>query len=112
MPSNFMCLVLKLLQIQPDAEVVREYILQEDSKYLRLLGAFYLRLTGKADQVRVPCSTVAFPVFAPVHCGAENAVASTYLASTKMHCIRKSKWSVDCPGSSTLAFSDNRSGNP
>lgn len=51
MPSNFMCLVLKLLQIQPDPEIIREYILQEDSKYLRLLGAFYLRLTGKADQV-------------------------------------------------------------
>jgi pre-mRNA-splicing factor 38A len=53
MPSDFMCLVLKLLQIQPDPEVIREYILQEDSKYLRLLGAFYLRLTGKADQVQL-----------------------------------------------------------
>lgn len=50
-PSQFLCLTLKLLQIQPEPEVVREYILQEDSKYLRLLGAFYLRLTGKADQV-------------------------------------------------------------
>lgn len=53
-PSQFLCLTLKLLQIQPEPEVVREYILQEDSKYLRILGAFYLRLTGKADQVRVP----------------------------------------------------------
>ena len=54
-PSNFLCLVLKLLQIQPAEEVVREYILQDDSKYLRLLGAFYLRLTAKADKV---CSSL------------------------------------------------------
>jgi PRP38 family len=62
MPSEFMCLILKLLQIQPDPEVIREYILQEDSKYLRLLGAFYLRLTGKADQVQLPYNlhTVSF----------------------------------------------------
>lgn len=55
MPSQFLCLVLKLLQIQPDAEVIREYILQDQSKYLRLLGAFYLRLTAKADQVQLRC---------------------------------------------------------
>jgi hypothetical protein len=50
-PSNFLCLVLKLLQIQPADEVITEYILQEDSKYLRILGAFYLRLTSKPDKV-------------------------------------------------------------
>jgi hypothetical protein len=54
-PSNFLCLVLKLLQIQPADEVVKEYIIQQDSKYLRILGAFYLRLTGKADVVRSSC---------------------------------------------------------
>jgi pre-mRNA-splicing factor 38A len=43
--------VLKLLQIQPAEEVVREYIMQSDSKYLRVLGAFYMRLTRKADSV-------------------------------------------------------------
>ena len=37
-PTEFMCLVLKLLQIQPDKEIVVEYIKNEDYKYVRLLG--------------------------------------------------------------------------
>jgi hypothetical protein len=41
------------LQIQPADEVITEYIIQEDSKYLRILGAFYLRLTSKPDKVRI-----------------------------------------------------------
>ena len=35
-----MCLLLKLLQIQPENEVIIEYIKQEDFKYLRALGAW------------------------------------------------------------------------
>jgi pre-mRNA-splicing factor 38A len=50
-PTPFMCLVLKLLQIQPDKSIAVEYIRQEDYKYLRALGAFYLRLTGRAEEV-------------------------------------------------------------
>ncbi|KAG0225484.1 Pre-mRNA-splicing factor 38A [Actinomortierella wolfii] len=54
-PTEFICLVLKLLQLQPSEEIVIKYItgLSEDddkddsNKYLRALGAFYLRLTGK-----------------------------------------------------------------
>lgn len=46
-PTPFMCLVLKLLQIQPDKDIILEYINNEDYKYLRALGAFYLRLVGK-----------------------------------------------------------------
>lgn len=68
MPSNFMCLILKLLQIQPDQEVIRAYILQEDSKYLRLLGAFYLRLTGKADQVQLPIFSHVYSLRLIVFC--------------------------------------------
>ena len=49
--SRFMCLVLKLLQIQPEVEIVLEYIRNEEFKYLRLLGAFYLRLTGRPAEV-------------------------------------------------------------
>lgn len=59
-PSNFLCLILKILQIQPADEVITEYIIQEDSKYLRILGAFYLRLTSKPDKARFP------PAQAPV----------------------------------------------
>lgn len=43
-PTPFLCLLLKLLQIQPALPVVQEYIVQEDFKYLRALGLFYLRM--------------------------------------------------------------------
>ncbi|KAG0080370.1 hypothetical protein BGZ93_002958, partial [Podila epicladia] len=64
-PTDFICLVLKLLQIQPRDEIVFKYItgltesennkqvpyafivFSGSQKYLRALGAFYLRLTGK-----------------------------------------------------------------
>lgn len=46
--TPFLCLVVKLLQIQPATEIVLEYIRNEDFKYLRILGAFYLRLTGSS----------------------------------------------------------------
>merc|ERR1712224_1003187 len=50
-PTEFICLVLKMLQIQPGTDVVREYIKCEKNKYLRVLGAFYLRLTGKSAEI-------------------------------------------------------------
>ena len=43
-PTEFMCLILKLLQIQPDKEIVVEYIKNEDYKYVRLLGVPCLSL--------------------------------------------------------------------
>ena len=50
-PTDFICLVLKMLQIQPDKEIVVEFIKNEDYKYVRMLGAFYLRLVGKPVEV-------------------------------------------------------------
>ncbi|TPX30984.1 hypothetical protein SeMB42_g07833 [Synchytrium endobioticum] len=50
-PTEFLCLALKLLQLQPEKEIVVEYIKNEDFKYLRALGAFYMRLTGSAVDV-------------------------------------------------------------
>eukprot|EP00197_Chlamydomonas_leiostraca_P012822 CAMPEP_0202860104 /NCGR_PEP_ID=MMETSP1391-20130828/1959_1 /ASSEMBLY_ACC=CAM_ASM_000867 /TAXON_ID=1034604 /ORGANISM="Chlamydomonas leiostraca, Strain SAG 11-49" /LENGTH=214 /DNA_ID=CAMNT_0049539239 /DNA_START=42 /DNA_END=682 /DNA_ORIENTATION=- len=50
-PTNFMCLILKMLQIQPDKEIIVEYIKNEDFKYVRLLGAFYMRLVGRPLEV-------------------------------------------------------------
>eukprot|EP00038_Savillea_parva_P000092 m.94088 g.94088 ORF g.94088 m.94088 type:complete len:426 (-) comp10034_c0_seq3:120-1397(-) len=50
-PTPFICLVLKLLQIQPDKEIILEYMANTDFKYLRCLGAFYLRLVGSAMDV-------------------------------------------------------------
>lgn len=50
-PSEFICLVLKMLQIQPEQAIVQEFITNDEFKYLRLLGAFYMRLTGRAVDV-------------------------------------------------------------
>ena len=47
-PAPFLCLVLKMLQIQPEKDIVVEFIKNEDFKYVRALGAFYLRLTGSS----------------------------------------------------------------
>ncbi|KAG1691831.1 Pre-mRNA-splicing factor 38A [Nymphon striatum] len=45
-PTPFLCLVLKMLQIQPEKDIIVEFIKNEDFKYVRALGAYYLRLTG------------------------------------------------------------------
>lgn len=50
-PTPFLCLLLKLLQIQPQKEIIYLYINQPDFKYLRALGAFYLRLVGQAGEI-------------------------------------------------------------
>lgn len=50
-PTPFLCLALKLLQIQPKIEIIHLYIDQPDFKYLRALGAFYLRLVGNPAEV-------------------------------------------------------------
>jgi len=44
-PSPFICLLLKLLQLQPEKEIILEYLRAEEFKYLRALAAFYVRLT-------------------------------------------------------------------
>jgi hypothetical protein len=43
--------LLKLLQIQPDKDVAITYIQQSEFKYVRALGAIYLRLVGSARDV-------------------------------------------------------------
>lgn len=50
-PTPFLCLILKLLQIQPIREIIYLYIEQTDFKYLRILGAFYLRLVGGSIEI-------------------------------------------------------------
>lgn len=46
-PTPFICLVLKMLQLGPELDIVAEFILNEDHKYVRALGAVYLRLVGR-----------------------------------------------------------------
>ena len=50
-PSNFLCLLQKLLQIQPEKEVIQEYLEAREFKYLQALTAFYIRLTYPAIEV-------------------------------------------------------------
>lgn len=45
-PTPFLCLTLKMLQIQPEKDIIVEFIKNEEFKYVRALGAFYLRLTA------------------------------------------------------------------
>lgn len=39
-PTKFVCLLLKLLQLQPDKEIIIEFIKNEDYKYVRVLGGY------------------------------------------------------------------------
>ncbi|EJD06111.1 PRP38-domain-containing protein [Fomitiporia mediterranea MF3/22] len=50
-PTEFMCLLLKLLQIQPEKEILIEYLQVDEFKYLRALAAMYIRMTFRAVEV-------------------------------------------------------------
>mmetsp|Transcript_3176 Transcript_3176/g.11485 ORF Transcript_3176/g.11485 Transcript_3176/m.11485 type:complete len:220 (+) Transcript_3176:171-830(+) len=50
-PTPFICLVCKMLQIQPDKDIVVELMRAPDFKYVRALGAFYMRLTGRPKDI-------------------------------------------------------------
>ena len=58
-PTPFLCLLLKMLQIQPEKETVVEFIKNEEFKYVRALGALYMRLTGTS----VDCYKYLEPLF-------------------------------------------------
>ncbi|XP_025833369.1 pre-mRNA-splicing factor 38 [Agrilus planipennis] len=47
-PTPFLCLTLKMLQIQPEKDIIVEFIKNEEFKYVRALGAYYMRLTGSS----------------------------------------------------------------
>jgi pre-mRNA-splicing factor 38A len=49
-PCPFLCLVLKMLQIQPTKDIIIEFIKNPDYKYVRILGAIYLRIIGTAAE--------------------------------------------------------------
>lgn len=50
-PTEFICAALKLLQLQPEIEIIEEFIRQPDEKYLTALAVFYIRLVGTSLQV-------------------------------------------------------------
>ena len=49
--TPFICLVLKMLQIQPSKDIIVEFIRRSDYKYVRALGAYYLRLVGTSVDI-------------------------------------------------------------
>ncbi|KAG4300893.1 hypothetical protein PCANB_002831 [Pneumocystis canis] len=49
-PTEFLCLTFKLLQLQPEKEIILEYLYAKDFKYLQALAAFYIRLTFSAKE--------------------------------------------------------------
>ena len=77
-PTSFMCLVLKLLQLQPDREIIVEFIKNEDYKYVRVLGeglALFCRdqwlsccspgTKGALSNLMLPCQHLACSLNSP-----------------------------------------------
>ena len=52
-PAEFLCLTLKMLQIQPDKDIIIEFIKDEEFKYLRLLGGDVM-VFGGCGRSRLP----------------------------------------------------------
>lgn len=50
-PSPFVCLLLKLLQLQPDEEIIFAFIKNKNLKYLTVLAAVYFRMVGAPNSV-------------------------------------------------------------
>jgi len=77
-PAEFLCLILKLLQIQPDKEIVIEYIKNEDYKYVRILGERHL-----LDMRLAACrSSIA---------GDARKKASTSMSSSRWHPVLRGR---------------------
>lgn len=52
LPTYFLSLTLKLLQLHPESDLIIEsFVDQDDFKYVRALGLFYLRLTGSPADI-------------------------------------------------------------
>ena len=52
LPTRFLSLVLKLLQLQPETETIIETFIDQDAfKYVRALGCMYLRMTGRPVEI-------------------------------------------------------------
>jgi pre-mRNA-splicing factor 38A len=49
--TPFLCLVFKLIQLQPEEDIILEYLNQKDFKYLRAIAAFYIRLFYKSEDI-------------------------------------------------------------
>ena len=77
-PCEFMCLTLKLLQIQPDKDIIIEYIKNDEFKYVRMLGDC------------LPCQTYGLCVGCVQQVdasAARNEHMATHWVCSKVHCL-------------------------
>ncbi|KAH3665985.1 hypothetical protein OGAPHI_004174 [Ogataea philodendri] len=51
LPTPFICLLLRLLQIQPSTEIIDHLLVQPDFVYLSALAALYIRITSTSVEV-------------------------------------------------------------
>ncbi|CAD8140089.1 unnamed protein product [Paramecium octaurelia] len=49
-PLPFLCLLMKLLQINPEKEIIIEFLKSKDYKYISALAMFYVRFTSKPKE--------------------------------------------------------------
>jgi pre-mRNA-splicing factor 38A len=50
-PTEFLCLLVKFLQISPEEEIIDELLNDPENKYLRALTVFYIRLTYNSIKI-------------------------------------------------------------
>ena len=78
-PTEFICLLLKLLQIQPEKEILVEYLLVEEFKYVNLPCTFSHQFRYGVIQPQVPrfqlCPALTF-------CRYLRALAAMYIRMT------------------------------
>lgn len=91
-PTPFICLVLKMLQIQPEKDIIVEFIKNEEYKYVRALGAFYMRLVGKPVDVYNYLEPVSLEPF--VYCNFGEFYRRTHISRTCSG--RQTFWGLSC----------------
>ena len=50
-PTDFLCLLVKLIQLNPSEQIINEYLSDPDFKYLRALSLIYIRFTYSSKKV-------------------------------------------------------------
>ena len=49
--TPFLCLLFRMLHLKPSFDIVLQFVRNADFKYLRILGAFYIRLVGTHEVI-------------------------------------------------------------
>ena len=49
-PTKFITLLMKLIMLRPSKEIIYEFIKDDTFKYIRIIGAFYIRMMGNSKE--------------------------------------------------------------